>query len=196
VYPLHRLDRGTSGVLLFGLSKEVAQVMGNAFGDGKVEKKYLTVVRGYAPEKALIDYALKEEKHKPAQEAQTQYCRLATAELPIAVGRYPTARYSLVEASPLTGRMHQIRKHFAHICHYIIGDKKHGDWRHNLMFVQELGIPYMMLHAGSLSFEHPFTGAQVLIQAPLPQHWGVLASRCGWEEVLRPWIAETDPGEE
>ncbi len=185
VYPLHRLDRGTSGVLLFALDREATQPLGKLFEEGNVDKSYLAVVRGYVPEAGLIDYALKEEKHKPAQEARTRYRRLAVTELPIPVGRYQTARYSLVEANPLTGRMHQIRKHFAHICHYVIGDKRHGDWRHNQMFAQELACPYMLLHSRSLAFVHPFSGQPVTITAPLPEPWHLIVQKFGWQEAVQ-----------
>lgn len=183
VFPLHRLDRGTSGVLLFALSKEAAQPMGKAFEGGQVDKMYLAVLRGYVPESGLVDYALREEKYKPSQEARTEYRRLATAELPIAVGRYQTARYSLVEAKPLTGRMHQIRKHFAHLSHYVIGDKPHGDWRHNQMFAEKLACPHLLLHARALAFTHPYTGLPIDITAPLPDHWSTIMPLLGWQEV-------------
>jgi len=184
VYPLHRLDRGTSGVLLFALHKEAAQRLGAVFESSRVNKAYLAVLRGYVPEAGLVDYALREEKYKPPQEAQTGYRRLATAELPIPVGRYATARYSLVEARPLTGRMHQIRKHFAHLCHYVIGDKRHGDWRHNQMFAETLACPHMLLHARMMTFPHPFTGESVAVAAPLPEYWLRIAPTLGWEEIL------------
>jgi tRNA pseudouridine65 synthase len=187
VYPLHRLDRPTSGVLLFGLNKESAQKLMPVFEDHGVEKKYLAVVRGYVKEADEIEYALKEEKYKQAQYALTQYSRLATVELPIPVGRYQTARYSLVEARPLTGRMHQIRKHFAHICHYIVGDKRHGDWRHNQMFAQQLHTPYLLLHAYSVQFTHPFTGIITRIEAHLPEHFKNLCIQFDWQETLKTW---------
>ncbi len=184
VFPVHRLDRGTSGVLLFAFDSESAQRMAKVFEEGKAGKNYLSVVRGYLPEAGVIDYALREEKHKPLQEAVTEFTRLATVELPIAVGRYATSRYSLVEAKPLTGRMHQIRKHFAHLCHYVVGDKKHGDWRHNKMFAEELDNPFMLLHSRFLSFMHPYSGEPIIIEAPLPDHWHLLLHRFGWTERI------------
>jgi tRNA pseudouridine65 synthase len=188
VYPLHRLDRGTSGVLLFALHKEAAQRLGVVFEEAQADKSYLAVLRGYVPEAGLVDYALREEKYKAPQEARTEYRRLATAELSIPVGRYPTARYSLVEARPLTGRMHQIRKHFAHLCHYVIGDKRHGDWRHNQMFAEKLACPHLLLHARRLAFPHPFTGEFTSVSAPLPEYWLRIAPTLGWEEVLTEMI--------
>jgi tRNA pseudouridine65 synthase len=184
VYPLHRLDRPTSGVLLFGLSKEYAQKLMPLFEERGVSKNYLAIVRGYVKESESIEYALKEETYKDPQYALTEYKRLATVELPVPVGRYQTARYSLVEATPLTGRMHQIRKHFAHISHYIIGDKKHGDWRHNQMFAEQLQTPFLLLHAYSVQFIHPFTGVSVYIKAPLPAHFSNICHQFGWQHIL------------
>ncbi len=153
---------------------------------GKVEKTYLAIVRGYAPEEGTINYPLKEEKYKEPQQAITHYKRLATIEIPVHVNRYPTSRYSLVEVKPLTGRMHQIRKHFAHIRHYIAGDKKHGDWRHNQTFREMLNSPYMKLHAWKLSFVHPFTGEQKHITAPVPSHMQQIIEQFDWEKAVQP----------
>ncbi|HEY4650102.1 MAG TPA: pseudouridine synthase, partial [Pontibacter sp.] len=141
----------------------------------------------------------KDHQHKAPQEAITHYTRLATIELPIPVGRYSTARYSLVQVRPETGRMHQIRKHFAHIRHYIAGDKKHGDWRHNKMFLEELDSPYMLLHASDLCFTHPFTSEQVHLTAPLSPNMARLCRQFNWEDALRrhhvlmPPTSETTP---
>ncbi|MTI29269.1 pseudouridine synthase, partial [Xanthovirga aplysinae] len=166
VFPVHRLDRPTSGVLLFGKDKEVAHLLSKTFEHREVRKQYLTVVRGYAPEEGEIDYPLKKEGEGEKQEAITFFKRLQTVELPIAVGRYQTARYSLLNVQPLTGRMHQIRRHFAHIRHYIVGDKRHGDWRHNQMFAEQLDSPFLLLHAHSINFVHPYYKTTTTIEAP------------------------------
>ncbi|ALJ00772.1 pseudouridine synthase [Rufibacter tibetensis] len=187
LHPLHRLDRGTSGVLLFGKSPEATAPVVKAFAERQPDKTYFAIVRGYAPEEGTIDNPIRPDKdhqHKEAQDAITHFSRLATVELPIPVGRYQTARYSLVKIKPETGRMHQIRKHFAHLRHYIIGDKKHGDWRHNLMFLGTLGSPSMLLHAASLKFEHPFTRETVEIKAQLPENTRRLCEQFGWQNIL------------
>ena len=187
LYPIHRLDRGTSGVLLFAKSPEGAAPLVKAFEEKQVDKTYFAIVRGYTPEGQTIDNPIKpdkDHKNKAPQDAVTHYTRLAIIELPIPVGRYASARYSLVSIKPETGRMHQIRKHFAHIRHYIVGDKRHGDWRHNKMFLEELQSPYMLLHSANLYFTHPFTGEQVSIKAQMPDNMLRLCSRFGWEEVL------------
>jgi tRNA pseudouridine65 synthase len=187
LYPVHRLDRGTSGVLLFAKSAEAAAPMVKAFEDRKVGKNYFAIVRGYTPENETIDNPIKpdkDHKHKAAQDAVTHYVRLATVELQIPVGRYSTARYSLVQVTPETGRMHQIRKHFAHIRHYVVGDKRHGDWRHNKMFLDEFESKAMLLHSADLQFIHPYTNLNVHIKADLPYNMKTLFERFGWSDTV------------
>ena len=172
VYPVHRLDKPTSGVLLFSLTPDSARRMGELFATGGVCKTYLAVVRGHAPEGGLIDYPLREEldsttdsaarQRKLAQPAVTAYRRLAIAELPVAVGRYATARYSLMGLTPRTGRKHQIRRHMKHIFHPIIGDTTYGDGRHNRFFREWIGTRRLLLCAAGLTFEHPYTGEPLL----------------------------------
>lgn len=188
LYTIHRLDRGTSGVLLFSKSPEAAGAMVKVFEEKLVTKTYYAIVRGYTAEQETIDSPIhpdKDHKHKAPQDALTHYTRLATVELPIPVGRYSTARYSLVQVQPETGRMHQIRKHFAHIRHYIVGDKRHGDWRHNQMFREQLQSSYLLLHAAKLEFTHPFTGETTCITADMPENLHRLCLQFGWENVLK-----------
>jgi len=177
VYPCHRLDKPTSGVLLFALNPAMARQMTEIFTARETQKAYLAIVRGYTKEHALIDYPLKEEldkmtdqkatQDKEVQPAITEYRRLATIELPHAVGRYPSARYSLIKASPKTGRKHQIRRHMKHIFHPIVGDTTHGDGKHNQLFRDKLNCHRLLLHADTLSFNHPESGKPVSIDAPL-----------------------------
>ncbi|NDK54399.1 pseudouridine synthase [Pontibacter fetidus] len=188
VYAVHRLDRGTSGVLLFAKSPEAAAPLVKLFEERETGKVYYAIVRGYTPEEATIDNPIRPDKdhqHKATQDAITHYTRLATIELPIPVGRYTTARYSLVQVKPETGRMHQIRKHFAHIRHYIIGDKKHGDWRHNKMFLEELASSTMHLHSETLFFIHPFTAQQIHLKAPLSPGMAQICQHFNWIEALK-----------
>nr|WP_255478654.1 pseudouridine synthase [Rufibacter sp. XAAS-G3-1] len=187
VHAVHRLDRGTSGVLLFAKTPEATAPLVKAFSERQPNKTYFAIVRGYSPEAGTIDNPIRPDKdhqHKEAQEAITHFTRLATVELPIPVGPYQTARYSLVKIKPETGRMHQIRKHFAHIRHYIIGDKKHGDWRHNLMFLEKLESPSLLLHAASLTFEHPFTAEKIEIKASMPENMHRLCLKFSWHNEL------------
>lgn len=179
VYPVHRLDKPTSGILVFALSSEVARLLTAAFTDRSVSKEYLAVVRGYTSESQTIDYPLREiwdkmtdresSKGKPAQQAVTCYERLATAELPFAVRPYPSARYSLLRVMPQTGRNHQIRRHLKHIFHPVIGDHKHGDNAHNRMFAEKLDSTRLLLHASRISFVHPVSNEQLSLHAPPSQ---------------------------
>lgn len=179
VYPVHRLDRPTSGVLVFALSSDAARQLVAEFEARRVEKRYLAVVRGYTDEQGHIDYSLLEEEGKERQQAVTDYRRLARVELPYGVGRYLTARYSLIEVSPLTGRMHQIRKHMKHIFHPIVGDTTHGDGKQNQLFRDQLGNSRLLLVASSISFRHPYSGMQTTIGVELDDEWCQLMERLG-----------------
>jgi len=194
VYPLHRLDRPTSGVLLFGLSREVAQRMGEQFETHSLSKEYIALIRGYCEEEAMIDYPLKEvldkmtdskaNPNKEPQSAITHLRRLATVELPFGVGRYPTSRYSLVRLTPSTGRKHQLRRHMKHIFHPIVGDTKYGRTEHNNFFREQYGIHRLLLHAGMLSFTHPYTGEIVKIEAPFDGELKGLLERMGFDRKI------------
>ncbi|WP_369809208.1 tRNA pseudouridine(65) synthase TruC [Oceanicoccus sp. KOV_DT_Chl] len=165
VYPVHRLDKPTSGVLIFALNADIARLISIQFAEQKINKTYQLVVRGYCPQEGRIDHPLKEQfdkitdklsrKDKPAQSAVTSYKRLATVELPFAVDRYPQSRYSLVEAYPETGRKHQIRRHFKHIAHPIIGDAKHGKGNHNRFFQQQFNCHRLLLACTRIELQHP-----------------------------------------
>lgn len=181
VFPVHRLDRPTSGVLLMALSSEVARALKEQFDNRTISKTYLAVCRGYCPPTGIIEEALHNDRGV-LQEAETHYERLNTIELPIQVAsRYDTSRYSLVKVIPKTGRYHQIRKHFAKLRHYLIGDTKHGDLHHNRMFQEKLGCNGLLLHAQSLSFEHPVVKTPLTIEAGLPSHFRAVVGRFGWE---------------
>ncbi|WP_406666627.1 tRNA pseudouridine(65) synthase TruC [Gallaecimonas sp. GXIMD1310] len=190
VFPVHRLDRPTSGLLLFALSAEVARALTTQFTSRQVQKSYLTLVRGWVREAATLDYPLQEEHDpilgkatadKAAQTAVTAYAPLAQVELPLPVGRYPTARYSLLACAPHTGRRHQLRRHFHHLSHPIIGDTTHGDGRHNRLFRHQLGFDDLALRAWRLCFHHPVSGQILDIEAPLPASWEALFVRFGWQ---------------
>ena len=177
VYPVHRLDRPTSGVLLFARDPETARVLGLAMMAGEVSKTYLAMVRGWAPESGVIDHPLREEPEdrrrknepQPVREAVTHFRRLATTEIPVAIERYPTSRYSLVELQPKTGRKHQLRRHMKHISHPIIGDANHGRGRHNRYFAERFGEGRLMLAATRLWLRHPVHGELLELFSP-PEH--------------------------
>ena len=164
VNPCHRLDRKTSGLLLFSLDENTDSLMQQQFADGKVDKKYLAIVRGYTPNEELIDYPLKKENGK-LQDAITKFKTVERKELEIPFSGHPTSRYSLVDVEPLSGRMHQIRKHLAHIHHPIIGDRPHGCNKQNKLFKEKWNMMSMMLHARSITFSHPITNEKTNILA-------------------------------
>ncbi|MCS4227810.1 pseudouridine synthase [Sphingobacterium sp. BIGb0165] len=166
VYPAHRLDRKTGGVLLFSLNKETDQYLQKSFQEHQIDKKYLAILRGFAPEEGLIDYPLKKE-NGTIQEAQTSFRLLAKSELDIPFGKFATSRYSLVEANPLTGRMHQLRRHFAHIFYPIIGDRPHGCNKQNKFWKENYQMDTMLLHASELTFKHPLSGETVHVKAAI-----------------------------
>ena len=193
VYPVHRLDKPTSGVLLFGLNKEIAQVLSEAFKNSEIKKEYIAVVRGYTDEQGLIEHPLKQmldtkaEKErgitKEEQEAQTEYECMERIELPYAVGRYTTSRYSLVKLKPQTGRKHQLRRHMKHIHHHMIGDTKHGRGEHNKLFREKFGCHRLLLHAKQLSFVHPVTQISLCIDAKIDETMQCLFKSFGWDSV-------------
>jgi len=166
VYPAHRLDRKTAGVLLFSLNKEMDSAIQTAFSQNLIKKEYLAVLRGHTDPEGTIDYPLKKE-NGTIQEALTHYQTLATTEIDLPFGKFPTSRYSLVLAKPETGRMHQLRRHFAHIFHPIIGDRPHGCNKQNKLWKDTFQHDTMLLHAKSLAFSHPKTQENILIQAQI-----------------------------
>ncbi|HWB80217.1 MAG TPA: pseudouridine synthase [Nannocystaceae bacterium] len=150
VWPLHRLDRATSGVLLFALDADAARQLSQQFERHEIDKRYHAIVRGWTELVGSVDWPLREHPDAPFVQATTSYRRLATLELPIPLGAHATVRYACVEAQPHTGRMHQLRRHFAHLRHPIVGDVRHGDGKHNRIF-RALGLSGMMLRAVSLT---------------------------------------------
>lgn len=191
VFPLHRLDRPTSGVLIFALSSEVASQVMPMFANHEMEKTYHAIVRGWILEEGRLDYALKVEldkiadKHasqeKEAQEAVTDYKPLAHVEVPHSISRFPTTRYCLMELQPLTGRKHQLRRHMAHLRHPMVGDTTHGDGKHNKLFREVYDSHRLLLHASRLEFVHPFTQKMLVLEAGLDETWLKLCDEFGWQ---------------
>jgi len=179
VNPVHRIDRKTGGVLLFAFNKEVEIAMQKAFMENQVSKKYLAIVRGHTPDAEDIDYPLRKE-NGTLQDAFTSYTTLKRAELDIALGKHPTSRYSLVEAVPATGRMHQLRKHLSHIFHPIIGDRTHGCNKQNKLFLEQWAMTTMLLHASQLNFKHPITGEEITIKAALQPEFTQVMEIMSW----------------
>lgn len=169
VYPVHRLDRATSGVLLFALSSEAARALSESFRNNTVQKTYFAVVRGHTDLSGEIDRPLRKNplnKNSPYLESRTSYERVATADVPVAVGKHATARYSIIRVRPLSGRLHQIRRHLCTVSHPLVGDTVYGDGRHNRFFREKFGLQRLLLCAARLEFSHPLSGERVGIRAP------------------------------
>lgn len=190
VFPVHRLDRPTSGVLLFALNAETARIASEQFEQHQVQKSYLAVVRGYLSGEDRIDYPLKVQldkiadkfsQEKAPQEAITDYQGLATVEMPYPAGKFSSARYSLVQLFPKTGRKHQLRRHLKHLFHPIMGDTNYGDLHQNRALTAHTGCDRLFLHANQLSITHPHKLQKITINAPLDSQWQRLFSQFGWE---------------
>ncbi len=178
VWPVHRLDKGTSGVLVFALSAEVARALGQAFESGEgLHKTYRAIVRGWPAEELFIDHALRRmpddmrSQREEVQSAQTRLRTLRRGELPIPQGHFPTLRWAEVELQPLTGRRHQLRRHMKHIAHPILGDATHGKGPLNRAVAGHLGVGRLWLHACTLELTHPVSQAPLAVQAPMPPEW-------------------------
>lgn len=194
VYPVHRLDKPTSGVLLFALSPEMARAVSQQFADHSVLKSYLAVVRGWCPAEGLIDHALQDKpdkiadrnrtQEKPAREAITHYRRLETIEIPYAVDRYPQSRYSLVALQPEQGRKHQLRRHMKHLGYPIIGDAKHGKGVHNRFFEQQYGCGRLLLACTGMQLTHPVSGEVLPLAAGLDQPFQRVLDAFGWATAV------------
>lgn len=177
----HRLDRATSGVLLVARSTAVAAELGRQLMERKVEKSYLAVVRGWPAESGTIDHPLTGASMKGTpKEARTHWRRLATVELPIEMGRYPQQRYALLDVEPETGRYQQIRRHFAHASHHLVGDTTHGRGDHNRLFRMHYGMHRLLLHAWRLRFAHPVDGRPMALTAPVDASWTRALTGLGW----------------
>ncbi len=192
VFPVHRIDRPTSGVLLFALDSETARELSRQFENRSVTKTYCAIVRGHPPTSGCWDEPLLEkhdrivdkhaDKSKAAQAAMTQFETVKHWTVPYSAGKYATSRYSIINVQPLTGRKHQIRRHFNHMAYPIIGDTTYGDRRHNRLFRERFGIHRLLLVAKSLEFVHPKTS----LAQKLESHLGF-----EFEEAIRRLDQET-----
>lgn len=209
VFPVHRLDKGTSGVLLMALHADAARALSEAFALQQVHKRYIAMVRGWPEAQCEVDHALKPDDapaDAPAQPARTTFHRRGTLQLDIPVDHYPSTRVALVEAVPHTGRRHQIRRHLKHLAHPIIGDSTHGKGAHNRWWAQQLGQQRLWLHALSLQLVQPFSGEPLNLMSPIPfdpltqvrdhqarlnQDWAHLLSDRPWHftEAAMSWAA-------
>ena len=175
VFLVHRIDRPTSGVLLFALNSTTARDLSQQMAGHEICKSYRAIVRGHPPQRGRWEEALLEkpdrmtdlgaQKDKPPQAAITEFETQTHWEIPFSAGKYPTSRYAEVLVKPKTGRRHQIRRHFNHMAYPLIGDSSHGDRRHNRLFREELGVSGLLLVASGLEFRHPISNARIQVTA-------------------------------
>ncbi|WP_409526458.1 pseudouridine synthase [Nitrincola sp. MINF-07-Sa-05] len=201
IHTVHRLDKATSGVMVFARNKEVAQALQQKFRDRQVSKTYLCVVRGWTEAEGTIDYALKPvydkfadplaNPDKAPKDAVTHFRQLGCVELPIPVGKYPVARYSVVEVKPETGRKHQIRRHMKHIFHPLVGDTNHGEGRHNRLFRETFGCYRLLLMAIRLELTHPVTERPLSITAHPGEQINQLFAQLGWSGLIEKEYGES-----
>ncbi len=194
VYPIHRLDKATSGVLLFALNSYTAKLLSEQFATHSIEKTYIAITRGYVVNSGTIEHPLTRKldkisdkdklESKEAQEALTHFKCLAQVEINARVGKYDTARYSLVELKPQTGRKHQLRRHMKHINHHLLGDTKYGRGEHNKFVREQYGMHRLLLHAISLEFIHPYTKKKVYLKAELDSTFTMILKEFSWENIF------------
>ena len=184
VYPIHRLDRKTSGIILFAKETKYVSKFQDLFTNNEIIKTYYGVVRGFSPETKIIDSPVKGRDANVHKEALTYLKTLEQVTLDIPVKPYDSSRYSLVAFTPKTGRMHQLRVHSNKISHPLIGDPKYGDKNHNIMFEENFDCKNMFLHAGKLEFTHPFTKEKLVLKAPFPKDWLLLFNEFSWKNPL------------
>lgn len=183
-YPVHRLDRKTSGILLFSKQKENVSVFQELFFSDNIEKKYWGIVRGFSAPNGKIDSPVKNPDTKVYKDALTYFKTLTSIQLDIPVHPYPQSRYSLIELTPKTGRMHQLRIHLNKISHPLVGDYKYGDRFHNRMYESQFDCHNLFLHAKQLKFKHPFTKEDLVLKASLNKNWIKIFKQFNWEEYF------------
>ena len=191
LYPVHRLDRPTSGLMVMALSPQAAHALALQFAGQGVSKTYLAVVRGFAPQEGVIEDPLKAQSGA-WQDAKTEFTRLATAEIAEPVGPHASARYSLVQVRPRTGRTHQIRRHFAHIRHPLIGDVLRGDGRQNRFFREHFGLHRLLLASVELTFRHPEDNSPMTLTCPPAPELLDLFDQLDWSAAIDAFNVQTN----
>ena len=184
-FPIHRLDRKTSGIILLASKKEYVSTFQALFTNKEIKKIYYGVVRGYSQENRIIDSPVKGRDALVYKEAETHLKRLDKIELNIPVKPYDSSRYSLVELTPTTGRMHQLRIHMNKLSTPLINDAKYGDKNHDTMYGEQFGWKNLFLHAGSLAFTHPFSNQELVLKSSFPDDWIQLFEKFSWKNPLK-----------
>jgi tRNA pseudouridine65 synthase len=183
LHTVHRLDRPTSGVLLFAKNPSMAKEMSLLFRNKEIKKTYVCLVRGFTEDEGLIERELKKDGDGEFQTASTYYQTLEKNTVDLEISKYPQSRFSFLKVEPITGRMHQIRRHLAHLRHPIIGDKRYGDRHYNRYMKEKMNMENLMLHAYSISFIHPLTKNKIEISAPIPETMKKLLDDLGFSKI-------------
>ncbi|WP_405604867.1 pseudouridine synthase [Polaribacter sp. Asnod1-A03] len=184
VFPIHRLDRKTSGIILLAKETQYVSKFQELFTNNEIQKTYFGIVRGFSPESKKIDSPVKGRDANVHKEALTFLKTLENITLEIPVKPYDSSRYSLIELLPKTGRMHQLRVHANKISHPLIGDPKYGDKNHNIMFEENFNCKNLFLHAGQLEFIHPFSSESLILKATFPKDWNIIFDKFSWKNPL------------
>ena len=184
-YPIHRLDRKTSGIILLASKREYVASFQALFTNNEIQKIYYGVVRGFSEDNKVINSPVKGRDALVYREAETHLNCLDKIELNIPVKPYDSSRYSLVELRPKTGRMHQLRIHMNKVSTPLINDAKYGDKNHDLMYAKEFGWKNLFLHAGSLEFIHPFTNKKLILKSSFSEDWIQLFQEFSWKNPLK-----------
>jgi len=183
-YPIHRLDRKTSGIILLASKRSYVASFQSLFTNNQIQKIYFGVVRGFSQEFKIIDSPVKGRDTDVYKEAETHIKLLDKITLDIPVKPYDTSRYSLVELQPKTGRMHQLRIHMNKVSTPLINDAKYGDKNHDIMYGEQFGWKNLFLHAGSLEFTHPFTEEKLILKSSFSEDWIQLFEKFSWKNPL------------
>ncbi len=183
VFTVHRLDRATSGVLLFAKTKSMVLELGQQFMRNHMAKKYVAVVRGWLDGPVCCDHAIRDENDN-AHPAKSVVSPLAQVELPISTGKFPTSRYGMVSVETDSGRRHQVRRHLKHLAHPIVGDTTYGKGPHNRLFRDHFQSNRLLLHAASIALDHPQTGQPIAIHAPPTVDFAMVIDALGWQAEM------------
>lgn len=186
IYPVHRLDRATTGVLVFALSPEMAAAMQAQFQAHTLDKTYLALVRGWTEDSAVIDSSLTRRLDGGAEvSARTDFQTLFRFEREHAMGKHTSVRYSLLEVKLHTGRLHQIRRHLKRVSHPLVGDTVHGDGKHNQLWRKWCPSSGLFLKAYRLQIRHPRTGEEMVFYSKWNSQWHQLFDLSGFCPYLK-----------
>lgn len=178
VYPVHRLDKDTCGILVFATSERAAGDFAALFRRQGIKKQYLTIVHNWPEEKGVIKTPLEDRKTKVKSAAHTEYERLATVEREF---EGEIRRYALLRCEIQTGRFHQIRRHLRSISHPVCGDPEYGNRWNNDAFKKHFGVKRTLLSAVSIEFTDRVTRKHIEIETRPDPDFVKVVRAFGWK---------------